>query len=73
MAEYWAGLAIWKLRIKRKLEKKGALSKEAAKKPEELDISIDTLEKLRKSGIVKRTEDGRYYLHTCKNDQVKTT
>jgi len=62
MAEYWAGLAIWKWRMRRRLEKEGAIGRENAKKPEELNISMDTLEKLRKWGIVKRTENGRYYL-----------
>ncbi|MGB9778879.1 MAG: hypothetical protein ACPLW8_05690 [Candidatus Bathyarchaeales archaeon] len=62
MVEVFAGLTIWVWRMKRKLKKAKATSEETAKKPEELDISTDALEKLRKWGLVKQTKDGRYYL-----------
>jgi len=46
----------------KKLKDAKATSEETAKKPEELGISMDALEKLEKWGLVKRTKDGRYYL-----------
>jgi len=50
MAEYWAGLAIWKWRMRRRLEKEGAIGRENAKKPEELNISMDTLKSSENGG-----------------------
>jgi hypothetical protein len=65
LAEALAGITVWEWRMKRKLKKANATSEETAKKPEELGISVDALEKLEKLGRVKRTKDGRYYL--CKD------
>jgi len=62
MAEILAGITFWEWRMKRKLMEARATSEETAKRPEELGISIDALEKLEKWGLVKRTKDGRYYL-----------
>ncbi len=52
MAEVWTGLHIWVWRMKRKLKKAKATSEKTAKKPEELGISADALEKL-KNGKLK--------------------
>jgi hypothetical protein len=52
----------WKLRCA------GANSKETAKKPEELHISHEALEKLEKWKVIKKTEDGRYYV-PCKDEK----
>jgi len=68
MSEVLAGYTIWAWRMKWKLRCAGANSKETAKKPEELHISHEALEKLEKWKVIKKTEDGRYYV-PCKEEK----
>jgi len=62
VAEFLAGLAIGDARAIRKIKKKRALSQETAKKPAELGVHESVLREFKKRGLVKETEDGRYYL-----------
>jgi len=62
MAALLAGLGVRCELARRKLQKLGAVSKETAKKPEELSIDEWILNHhLAKIRGIKRTEDGRYY------------
>jgi len=62
MAAIWAGSMIAEARATRKMKKAKAVDEKNAKKPKELGIHESYLKKLVKLGIVKRTQDGRYYL-----------
>jgi len=62
MVEAWAGNIIGDLRAKKKMEKKGAVSKATAKTPKELGVHESVLKEFERYGWVGKTADGRYYL-----------
>jgi ribosomal protein S19E (S16A) len=63
MSGYWAGSRIAKGYALHKIKKAGAVSPGTAKQPDEIGIQESYLKKLEKLGLVKRTEDGRYYVY----------